>query len=78
MVMCSIAIQMPTGLVIRIQDVFSSSYYFLLVELWCPRGVRSKHQWPCPIWNPNIWHYPKLLLRPFVANILTRPWFLKF
>ncbi len=75
-VICSIVIQMPTRLVIKIQDVLPKAINFYLLELWCPWGVRSKHQWPCPIWNPNIWHSPKLLLRPFVAKIVTRPWFI--
>ncbi len=74
-VICSIVIQMPTRLVIKIQDVLPKAINFYLLELWCPWGVRSKHQWPCPIWNPNIWHYPKPLLRPFVAKIGTRPCF---
>jgi hypothetical protein len=59
MVMCSIAIWMLTRLAITIQDIWPQAINFYLLELWCPRGVRSKHQWPCPIWNPNIWHCPK-------------------
>jgi hypothetical protein len=77
-VMCFIAIWMLTRLVIKIQDVLPQAINLYLLELWCPRGVRSKHQWPCLIWKPNIWHCPKRLLRPFVAKIVTRPWFLKF
>jgi hypothetical protein len=60
--MCSIAIRMLTRLMIKIQDVLPQAINFYLLELWCPRGVRSNHQWPCLIWNPNIWHLSKAIV----------------
>jgi hypothetical protein len=63
--LCFMAIWMPNGLGIRIRNVLLQVTIFYLFRLWCPKRVKNKLQWPCLVQNPNIWHCPKLLLRPF-------------